>query len=310
MSAEMKYIINSENLTRRFGGVSAVDGIHLAIFPGEIFGLLGPNAAGKSTVIRLLAGILDVDEGTVSVLGYDLITEKEKIKAKVGYVAQFFALYPELTVAENLDFYSAIYEPICKEKQMKLLKDYGLEAFSNHRAGILSGGYKRRLSIVCALSHDPELIFLDEPTAGIDPVTRKELWEQFYQLAAQGKTLFITTHYMEEAERCNRLAFLHHGRVIAQGKPSAIISSFSGQNVYVISTGHNADLTAALLSIPEVLILNQFGDTLRIIADISLKTPFLKRLIRHHCDEQTEVYQVKPEIEDVFIALTHERDEL
>lgn len=309
MLSDVASIIDIENVTKRFGATNAVDGIQLSIPEGEIFGLLGPNAAGKSTLIRLLAGILECDTGTAQVMGYDLVTEREKIKANIGYVAQSFALYPELTVAENLDFYSAIYMPISQDKQMELLKDYGLEGFSGHRAGLLSGGYKRRLSIVCALAHDPELIFLDEPTAGIDPVTRKELWEKFYQLTAQGKTLFVTTHYMEEAERCNRLAFLHHGKVVTQGKPSTIISSFTGRKIYTVMTGHNADLTAVLLSMPEVQVLNQFGDTLRIIADTSLEESMLESLIREHCGKQIKVNQVQPDIEDVFISLTHEGDD-
>ncbi|MCF7821776.1 MAG: ABC transporter ATP-binding protein [Mariprofundaceae bacterium] len=299
-------VIDTENMSKRFGEITAVDGIHLSIPKGEIFGLLGPNAAGKSTVIRLLSGILDPDSGGARVLGYDLVTEREKIKASIGYVAQSFALYPELTVAENLDFYSAIYVPISKESQEKLLQEYGLEKFSNHRAGLLSGGYKRRLSIACALAHDPELIFLDEPTAGIDPVTRKELWEQFYILAAKGKTLFVTTHYMEEAERCNRLAFIHHGRVVAQGSPSTMISSFVGRNIYTAPTRHSSGLAAALLAMPGVQVLNQFGDQLRIITDASLKSGPLEAAINRQCGGHVKVRQVQPDIEDVFISLTHE----
>lgn len=302
----MPGIINTEKITKRFGETTAVDGVQLSISQGEIFGLLGPNAAGKSTVIRLLSGILNLDDGTAKVLGYDLMTEKEKIKASIGYVAQSFALYPELTVAENLGFYSAIYAPISKGQQEKLLKDYGLEKFSNQRAGQLSGGYKRRLSIVCALAHDPELIFLDEPTAGIDPVTRKELWEKFYILASEGKTLFVTTHYMEEAERCDRLAFLHHGSIVAQGSPSEMVSSFGRRNIYIASVRHHSDLAAELLAMPGVQILNQFGDQLRIITDTTLKPASLEEVVQRHCGRHLKVRQAQATIEDVFISLTHE----
>ncbi|OIO72888.1 MAG: hypothetical protein AUJ57_05210 [Zetaproteobacteria bacterium CG1_02_53_45] len=301
----MTGIIETEGVTKRFAGVPAVDGVSLSVSSGEIFGLLGPNAAGKSTMIRLLAGILNIDGGSARVLGHDLVIEREKIKSEIGYVAQSFALYPELTVAENLEFYSAIYTPISREKQQLLLKQFGLQRFAAQRAGLLSGGYKRRLSIACALAHDPQLIFLDEPTAGIDPVTRRELWERFYELAALGKTLFVTTHYMEEAERCNRLAFLHRGRVVAEGTLATIISSFTGHSVYSVASAHNAALAAGLLAMPEVLLLNQFGDRLRVITDSSLTPESLQRVVRRHCDAAIEL--VEPDIEDVFMALTHER---
>jgi len=306
----MVNVIHTANLTKRFGNLVALDGIQISISRGEIFGLLGPNAAGKSTMIRILAGILNVDEGDSTVLGYNLITESEKIKVNIGYVAQSFALYPELTVAENLEFYSSIYPPAGKGREELLLKEYGLESFSCRKAGLLSGGYKRRLSIVCALVHDPDVIFLDEPTAGIDPVTRKELWERFYDLAARGKTLFVTTHYMEEAERCNSLAFLHHGRVVAQGSPASIIASFTDRTVYTISTMHNADLAADLLLMPEVQALNQFGDHLRVITDESVDVELLEEMVSRHCGGEAAVLLSQAGIEDVFIVLTHERGEV
>ena len=192
-----------QRLCKQFGPIIAVDHIDFSVHRGQIFGLLGPNAAGKSTTIRLLAGIILADAGTVTILGLDLTSQISRIKYRIGYVAQHFALYPELTVAENLAFYSGLYRPKGHADLTGLLATCGLTPFAGQLAGKLSGGYKRRLSIACALTHDPELIFLDEPTAGIDPVTRKELWDLFYDLAASGRTLFVTTHYMEEAERCN-----------------------------------------------------------------------------------------------------------
>lgn len=171
----MPSMMTIKNMSKHFGDHIAVNAMNLSIDKGEIFGLLGPNAAGKSTTIRLLSGIIMMDAGNVEILGYDLNSQMDQVKTKIGYVAQFFALYPELTVAENLDFYSAIYSAVSKERKEKLLNEYGLHHVAQQRAGQLSGGYKRRLSIACALAHDPELIFLDEPTAGIDPVTCKEL---------------------------------------------------------------------------------------------------------------------------------------
>jgi len=301
----MPTIIEAQRLSRRFGEITAVDGIDLSIPKGEIFGLLGPNAAGKSTTIRLLSGILGLDDGKATILGYDLGSQREKIKERIGYVAQFFALYPELTVAENLDFYSAIYSN-GRNNRLQLLERYGLEKIARQRAGLLSGGYKRRLSIACALAHDPELIFLDEPTAGIDPVTRKELWEQFYELAAEGKTLFVTTHYMEEAERCNRLAFIHHGKLAAEGTPTTMLSLLDDYRVYTAPVRHDAALDAALKAIAGVRVLNQYGDELRIITDSSINRDVLQQLLQKHDYDGKTVRQAAVTIEDVFILLTHE----
>jgi len=298
-------VIDAARITRRFGDKTAVDHVSLKVGAGEIFGLLGPNAAGKSTMIRLLSGIIQPDGGGASVLGYDLVSQRERIKASIGYVAQSFALYPELSVLENIDFYSAIYQPISKAARQQLLADYGLEQFAGQRAGQLSGGYKRRLSIACAMAHDPELIFFDEPTAGIDPVTRKQLWEQFYNMAAEGKTLFVTTHYMEEAERCSRLAFLHHGRLVAQGSPTEIIASFGERQVYTCAIAYHPALSHALQSMPGVQVLNQYGKQLRIITDMSVSADSLQRFICGYVGEAVLTI-AKAAIEDVFIALTQE----
>jgi len=266
----MSNTIETRNLTRQFGDVVAVDAVNLSINSGEIFGLLGPNAAGKSTIIRLLAGILRPSSGEASVLGLDLFTQIEEIKRLIGYVAQYFALYPDLTVY----------------------------------AGLLSGGYKRRLAMACATTHDPELIFLDEPTAGIDPVTRKELWELFYQLSTTGKTLFVTTHYMEEAERCNRLAFLNQGRIVALGTPGQIRASLTNQQVYSCEISHNPELTHALMNLPGIELVNQFGSELRIIASTLVKFDELEKLIGDYYAKPFRLTPVSPSIEDAFMSLT------
>jgi len=306
----MPNIIEVRGMSKRFGDFIAVDEMNLSIKQGEIFGLLGPNAAGKSTTIRLLSGIIGMDAGKVDILGFDLQSQMDQVKANIGYVSQSFALYPELTVAENLDFYSAIYTTIDAQQKTQLLQDYGLDKMAHQRAGMLSGGYKRRLSIACALAHDPELIFLDEPTAGIDPVTRKELWERFYTLAVQGKTLFVTTHYMEEAERCNSLAFIHHGKLVGQGSPSSMIASFQNNHVFVAPVGHNPGLSKKLMTISGVKILNQFGEELRIITDGSVVSDTLSAMLKSFYEREIEVTQVGATIEDVFISLTHEEKAL
>jgi len=300
----MSNTIETRNLTRQFGDVVAVDAVNLSINSGEIFGLLGPNAAGKSTIIRLLAGILRPSSGEASVLGLDLFTQIEEIKRLIGYVAQYFALYPDLTVYENIEFYGGLYGIDNQERLQQQLELYDLVQFKNKNAGLLSGGYKRRLAMACATTHDPELIFLDEPTAGIDPVTRKELWELFYQLSTTGKTLFVTTHYMEEAERCNRLAFLNQGRIVALGTPGQIRASLTNQQVYSCEISHNPELTHALMNLPGIELVNQFGSELRIIASTLVKFDELEKLIGDYYAKPFRLTPVSPSIEDAFMSLT------
>jgi len=296
--------LSVNDLTKRFGDVSAVDHLDLELYPGQIFGLLGPNAAGKTTTIRMLAGIIRPTSGSAVVLGMDLIREINAIKSRIGYVAQHFALYPELTVSENLAFYSSLYRSVPRARQAAMLEQYNLAQFADRYAGRLSGGYKRRLSIVCAISHDPELVFLDEPTAGIDPVTRKELWDVFYDLAAAGKTLFVTTHYMEEAERCHRLSFLSQGHRVAYGTPDEIRGMLDHMHVYSFTSNHNPRMVAALARLQGVKVINRFGLTTRLVVDANLSREELERFL-----DEWPVIDGKPveesiSLEDVFITLT------
>jgi ABC-2 type transport system ATP-binding protein len=300
----MPTTIETRNLTRRFGDFIALDHLGLSVSSGEIFGLLGPNAAGKSTTIRILAGILRADDGEARVLGLDLFTRAEEIKRRIGYVAQHFALYPDLTVAENILFYGGLYGIDNPGRMRQLLEIFGLEQFAGRRAGFLSGGYQRRLAMAAATMHDPELVFLDEPTAGIDPVTRKELWDLFYRLAAEGKTLFVTTHYMEEAERCNRLAFLNHGCLVAQGTPDEIRGSLDGKRVYRARIPYEPDLHRALMRIDGVQLVNQFGTDLRIIAGYPATRERLRRTIAELRSDAVEVETVETSIEDAFMSIT------
>ncbi|RKZ70115.1 MAG: ABC transporter ATP-binding protein [Gammaproteobacteria bacterium] len=300
----MTVTIETQNLTRIFGDFVAVDKLNLSINSGEIFGLLGPNAAGKSTTIRLLAGILRPNSGEASILGFNLFTQTELIKQRIGYVAQQFSLYPDLTVFENIMFYAGLYGVDNQNRLHELLDLYDLIQFKNKNAGLLSGGYKRRLAIACATTHDPELLFLDEPTAGIDPVTRKELWDLFYSLSTNGKTLFVTTHYMEEAERCNRLAFLSHGKLVAQGTPIEIRGSLKDRRIYSSDIPHDPVLTTALMKSPGIQLVNQFGSELRIITDTSVSPEQLQYLIAENYKIPFKLQAVTPSIEDAFILLT------
>ena len=296
--------ISVNGLTKRFGDVVAVDHLDLELFPGQIFGLLGPNAAGKTTTIRMLAGIIRPTSGLARMLGMDLFNEIEAIKPRIGYVTQHFALYPELTVSENLAFYSSLYRPLPRARQSALLEQYDLAQFSDRYAGRLSGGYKRRLSIVCAVSHDPDVIFFDEPTAGIDPVTRKELWDLFYDLAMSGKTLFVTTHYMEEAERCHRLSFLNQGRRVAYGTPDEIRAMLDHMHVYSLTSIHDSRMVAALSRVRGVRVVNRFGLTLRVVADSNLSQGQLAKFLDDWPEFTGETIEESVNLEDVFITLT------
>ncbi|MCX7827504.1 MAG: ABC transporter ATP-binding protein, partial [Verrucomicrobiae bacterium] len=217
--------IVTENLTKRFDTFVAVDHIHFRVARGTIFGFLGPNGSGKTTTIRMLLGLLRPSEGRAAILGYDCIRETDRIRQRAGYVSQRFSLYDELTVAENLTFYGHTYGVIGRrlaERRRFILEMAGLKGREGELTRNLSGGWKQRLALGVAILHEPEILFLDEPTAGVDPVSRRQFWELLYTQAAGGTTIFVTTHYMDEAEQCQALAFIHRGQIVAQGSPAEI----------------------------------------------------------------------------------------
>ncbi len=292
-------MIVATNLVKRYGKQLAVNSVSLSVEKGQIFGLLGPNAAGKTTTIRMLCGIITNDEGEIR------INDREVSQAKqnLGYVAQHFGQYEELSVMENLFFYAKMYGVDDESRLMSLLERYALTEFKDRLAGELSGGFQRRLALACALAHDPEVIFLDEPTAGIDPITRKLLWDDFYHLSAQGKTLFVTTHYMEEAQRCHRLAFMAHGRIIAEGTPDSIRQALGEVNVYAIETPYNPELHAGLEQSKDVLLVNQFGSELRCVTSSQLTSQQLEEITQAHTGLATHFEETEANLEDVFIAL-------
>lgn len=214
-----------EKLTKRFGDFVAVDNLNLTVAKGEIFGFLGPNGAGKSTTIRILCGLLSPTEGKGTVEGFDVATQSEQIKRSIGYMSQKFSLYDDLTVEENIDFFSGIYGvPREKRDERKsfVLKMAQIEDRRSDMTRLLSGGYKQRLALGCAILHEPPIVFLDEPTSGVDPIARRAFWDLIYQLAAEGRTVFVTTHYMDEAEYCHRISLMYGGRMVALGSPAAL----------------------------------------------------------------------------------------
>jgi ABC-2 type transport system ATP-binding protein len=221
--------IETRGLRKEFRGVPAVEGLDLTVYRGEIFGLLGPNGSGKTTTIRMLTGLITPTSGSATVVGVDVVREPEKVRRRIGYMSQRFGLYDDLTVRENLEFYAGVYGVVGQERKERVpvqLVEYALEPRAAQLAGTLSGGWKQRLALACATTHRPELVFLDEPTAGVDPASRKLFWELIGRRAAAGMTVLVTTHYMDEAERCQRLAFLSRGHLIGVGTPKEITARF------------------------------------------------------------------------------------
>ncbi|NGQ95171.1 ABC transporter ATP-binding protein [Brevibacillus sp. SYP-B805] len=230
----MEYAIHCENLTKRFGDRIAVNSLSISIRKGSIYGFLGPNGSGKSTTIRMLCGLLVPTSGKGTVLGYDVMTQSEEIKQRIGYMSQKFSLYEDLTVEENLDFYAGIYGidgERRKQRKKELIAMAGLTGREKQLAGSLSGGWKQRLALSCALLHQPELLILDEPTAGVDPVSRRIFWNVIRDLARQGITVLVTTHYMDEAQTCDWIGFIFFGNLLAQGTPAELIARLQVDNL-------------------------------------------------------------------------------
>lgn len=233
-SAAPAPVVRTRALRKQFGALVAVHGLDLEIPRGQVFGLLGPNGSGKTTTIRMLCGLVLPTSGSAAVAGFDIGTQSEQVRRRIGYMSQRYGLYDELTVQENLRFYASVYGLVGRIRDQRLadhVARLGLGARLRQRAGTLSGGWKQRLALACATAHHPDLVFLDEPTAGVDPAARRTFWDTIYELAASGTTVLVTTHYMDEAERCERLAFLSRGHLIGVGTPAEIVQQFGARSV-------------------------------------------------------------------------------
>ena len=303
-----RFAIQVQNLRKDFGQHTAVAGIDLSVRKGEIFGFLGPNGSGKSTTIRMLCGLLRPTSGLGQVAGFDLNTESEQIKRVIGYMSQRFGLYTDLTVEENLEFYSGIYlGRKSKEIKEKVIEEMGLTKYRKFLAGTLSGGWKQRLALACAISHKPKVLFLDEPTAGIDPNSRRTLWDILYEKADQGVTLFVTTHYMDEAEHCHRLGFIMDGRLTACASPSEIKNKEMRGEVVTLRAGDNTRAYAVLRDRPELIDVNVYGDSIHLVAARADEAIALtSRLLAEAGVDVLEARRSEPTIEDVFVALSKE----
>lgn len=233
-SAAPAPVVRTRALRKQFGALVAVHGLDLEVPRGQVFGLLGPNGSGKTTTIRMLCGLVLPTSGSATVAGFDIGTQSEQVRRRIGYMSQRYGLYDELTVQENLRFYASVYGLVGRTRDQRLadhVARLGLGARLRQRAGTLSGGWKQRLALACATAHHPDLVFLDEPTAGVDPAARRTFWDTIYELAASGTTVLVTTHYMDEAERCERLAFLSRGHLIGVGTPAEIVQQFGARSV-------------------------------------------------------------------------------
>ncbi len=304
--------VTVRELTRTFGDFVAVDRVTLDVARGEVFGFLGPNGAGKSTTIRMLCGLLTPTAGGGTVAGFDLRREAERIKEHIGYMSQKFSLYEDLTVEENIDFYSGIYRVAREQKPARkewVLAMAGLEQLRGSITGTLPAGWKQRLALGCAVLHEPPVLFLDEPTSGVDPLARRAFWELIYALAERGTTVFVTTHYMDEAEYCDRLALIYRGEMIALGTPAALKQEMRDSIIAV--TGERPQLLlAAAEGLPGVQEAALFGRGIHVVtADAAAVLPALRaRLAERGLPAAVAV--VEPSLEDVFVMRieAHDRD--
>lgn len=310
LPAPAETVIDARNVTIRFGTFTAVDKATFAVGKGEVFGLLGPNGSGKTTLIRALCGLITLAGGSATVLGHDVDRDADVVRSEIGYMSQKFSLYEDLTARENMDFYAGIYDlsaAVARERKADLIALTGIAPYLDRRAGRLSGGWKQRLALVCALLHRPRLVFLDEPTAGIDPVARRDLWDLLFRLSAEGITLFVTTHYMDEAERCGRVGYIYQSQLLAVGTPDDL-KKLRGVNPpgtcrLEIVGPRPSQLFEEMRTRPGVREATIFGQTVHALVDEDHAQEYL----RLH-GKGIEVRIAEPSLEDVFVALSRAQE--
>lgn len=298
--------IQAKEVVKKFGDFTAIDGINLSVPKGSIYGFLGPNGCGKSTTIRTLTGLLSPTSGTVDVLGLCIPKESEALRLKIGYMTQKFSLYDDLSVEENLEFIGQIFgmeKPLLNARVSEQLATYGLDQLRKQRVSGMSGGQKQRLSLAAATMHNPELLFLDEPTSAVDPENRREFWEQLFDLSDKGTTILVTTHYMDEAERCHRLAIMESGIIRADGEPEELMANM-GVNIVEVKANNLRALKAKLIACDEVRSAAQLGIRLRVLIHQYIDDPILWLRTNFSELKDVEMNIARPSLEDVFVTVT------
>jgi ABC-2 type transport system ATP-binding protein len=307
MNEEYRNAVEVHDLEKRFGNFTAVDKISFQIAKGEVFGFLGPNGAGKSTTIKMLCGILSPTSGYGRIGGFDIYRQQNQIKEAIGYMSQKFSLYEDLTIEENIDFYSGIYRLKKKKKKSRkdwILKMSGLEKMESNLTRTLSTGWKQRLAMGCAIIHEPQIVFLDEPTSGVDPIARKNFWRLIREMAANGVTVFVTTHYVDDADNCNRISLIYNGRIIAMGTPDQLKkTSFKG-NIVEISVANSHEWAEKLRMLNIISEISLFGNTVHaVVSDVGSVVLGIKQFFEKEKVRDYEIRQILPSLEDVFISL-------
>ena len=306
------YTVMVENLEKRYGDFQAVNKVSFQVKRGEIFGFLGPNGAGKSTTMRMLCGIIVPTAGKASVLGFDVFTEAEKIKSHIGYMSQKFSLYEDLTVEENIDFYSGIYQIPPEEKTTRkewVIQMAGLDEHRKSLTSVLAGGWRQRLALGCALLHKPPVIFLDEPTSGVDPISRRSFWDLIYELATEGVTVFVTTHYMDEAEYCDRLAMIYRGELVAIGTPDELKSRYMSLDILNLECLDPFKMLQTVNGIPEIKEAALFGRGLHLsVENAQTAIPAIADALKKQDSSYIKLKKINPSLEDVFVSIIEARD--
>jgi len=305
--------VHLDKLVKRFGDFVAVDNVSIDVAPGEIFGFLGPNGAGKSTTIRILCGLLPPTSGRATVGGFDVASQPEEVKKSIGYMSQKFSLYDDLSVEENIEFFGGVYgvpRERLRERRDYVLKMAGLEEKRKEMTRTLSGGWKQRLALGCAILHEPPILFLDEPTSGVDPIARRNFWHLIYQLSAAGHTVFVTTHYMDEAEYCHRVALMYGGRIIALGSPAELKQSLGSGHLLNLET---SDLLASMTVLekrPGILDVAVFGGGLHVkVDDPSTAIPDIYQALEQTGITVVVLDSIVPSMEDVFVGYIEKEEE-